>query len=137
MGQRVRDVMTPDPVVVPATAPLEEAARMMRDHDIGDVLVSRDGQLCGVVTDRDIVVRGLAEGNASARIGDICSRELIAVAPDDSVGDAVRLMSTHAIRRLPVIDNGKPAGMVSIGDLAKEADPDSVLADISAAPANN
>ena len=108
----------------------------MKESDIGDVLVSDDGKLCGVVTDRDIVVRGLAEGRASARLGDICSRELVTVPPDGEVDEAARLMSEHALRRLPVTDHGRPVGMVSIGDLAVEMDRDSVLADISAAPAN-
>jgi CBS domain-containing protein len=136
MAQSIREVMTPDPVTLPATATLEEAARCMKDEDIGDVLVVDNGVLRGIVTDRDIVIRGLAEGRASARLGDICSSELVALLPDDSVDDAVRLMREHAVRRLPVVEDGKPVGMVSIGDLAVERDRESALADISAAPAN-
>jgi CBS domain-containing protein len=136
MAQRIREVMTPDPVVLPATATLEEAARSMKEQDIGDVLVSESDTLCGVVTDRDIVVRGLAEGRTSARLGDICSRELVTMAPDDAVADADRLMREHAIRRLPVVENGKPVGILSIGDLVQEHDRDSALADISSAPAD-
>jgi CBS domain-containing protein len=136
MRQSIRDVMTPDPVVMPATSSLEDAARQMRDHDIGDVLVSNDGRICGLVTDRDIVVRGLAEGRASARLGDICTHELIAVRPDDDAETAVRVMGEHAIRRLPVVENDRAVGMVSLGDLAIELDPNTALADISAAPAD-
>jgi CBS domain-containing protein len=136
MAQSIREVMTPDPVTLPATASLEEAARRMKDEDIGDVLVVEGDVLRGIVTDRDIVIRGLAEGRASARLGDICSGELIALLPDDSVNDAVRLMREHAVRRLPIVEDGKPVGMVSIGDLALEHDRESALADISAAPAD-
>jgi CBS domain-containing protein len=138
MRQTIRDVMTPDPVTLPATTPLEEAARCMRDREIGDVLVSDDGSLCGVVTDRDIVVRGLADGRASARLGDICSRDLVSLSPDDGVDEAVRLMrQRRAIRRLPIVENGRAVGLVSIGDLAIERDADSALADISAAAPNS
>jgi CBS domain-containing protein len=137
MAQTIRDVMTPDPVTMPASSPLEEAARVMKERDIGDVLVTEADTLCGLVTDRDIVVRGLAEGRASARLGDICSKELIVLSPQDSLADAIRMMSEHAIRRLPVVENGQPVGVVSIGDLAVEHDRDSALGDISAAPANN
>jgi CBS domain-containing protein len=110
----------------------------MKQHDIGDVIVLDDSKVCGVVTDRDIVVRALAEGRdpATVKLGDICSRDLVSLAPTDSVEDAVRLMRERAIRRLPVLDKGRPVGMVSIGDLAVERDGDSVLADISVAPAN-
>jgi CBS domain-containing protein len=137
MPQTIRDVMTPDPVTMPASTSLEEAAKVMKDRDIGDVLVTEDDTLCGLVTDRDIVVRGMAEGRASARLGDICTKELVALSPQDSVAEAVRMMSEHAIRRLPVVENGEPVGIVSIGDLAVEHDRDSALGDISAAPANN
>jgi CBS domain-containing protein len=137
MRQSIRDVMTPDPVTLPATTSLEAAARCMRDREIGDVLVSDDGSLCGVVTDRDMVVRALAEGQADARLGDICSRDLVSLAPDADVDEAVRLMRERAIRRLPIVENGKAVGLVSIGDLAIERDADSALADISAAPPNS
>ena len=86
---------------------------------------------------RDIVVRGLAEGRASASLGDICTHELIAVRPDDDVEAAVRAMGEHAIRRLPVVENDEAVGMVSLGDLAIELDPNTALADISAAPADD
>lgn len=134
---QIRDVMSSDPVVLPASGSLEDAARAMKQRDIGDVLVSDDdGKLCGILTDRDIVVRGLADGRIGATLGDICSPEPVSVAPDAPIGDAVRLMGERAIRRLPVTDDGRPVGMVSLGDLAVERDRDSVLADISAAPAN-
>lgn len=112
----------------------------MRDQDIGDVIVLDDSQeLFGVVTDRDLAVRLIAEGRdpAGVTIGEVCSRDLQTLSVDDSVGDAVRLMSEKAIRRLPVIEDGRPVGIVSLGDLAATQDPESALADISAAPPNS
>jgi CBS domain-containing protein len=133
-----RDLMTPDPVTVPAEATLVEAARLMRDGDIGDVLVSRDGALLGIVTDRDIVVRGVADGldPRSTPVEHCCSSDLLVVEADDLVSDVVALVRDRAIRRVPVTDGGRLVGIISLGDLAREHDPDSALAEISAAPAN-
>ena len=140
MAQSIMEVMTTDPITIPQRASVQEAAQAMRDSDIGDVIVLDDSeQVCGIVTDRDIAVRFVAEGKdpAGTLLGEIYSRELQTLSPKDSVGDAVRLMSEKAIRRLPVVDEGKPVGIVAIGDLAATQDPDSALADISAAPPNN
>ena len=112
----------------------------MRDREIGDVLVVReDGSLCGLVTDRDLVVKGLAEGldANSAMIEEICSHNPVTLSSDQTVKDAVKLMREHDIRRLPVVDGGDLVGIVSLGDLAIEKDPGSALADISQAPPNN
>ena len=139
MAERIRDVMTPSPQTLPESTVVREAAEAMRANDIGDVIVVDDnGALTGILTDRDIVVRVVAEGRdpRATRIGDIASRELVAVSPDDPVDRAVQLMRERAIRRLPVVEQGKPVGIVSIGDLALYRDPDSALADISAAPPN-
>jgi CBS domain-containing protein len=103
------------------------------------VIVVEDEQLFGILTDRDIVVRVLAEGRdpETTPVGDICSRELTTVRPTDSVGDVVRVMREKAIRRLPVVEeSGEVIGIVSIGDVAVERDRHSALADISAAPPN-
>ncbi|MFI9363058.1 CBS domain-containing protein [Kitasatospora sp. NPDC053057] len=142
MTRKIKEIMTAAPVTVPRLASVRDAARWMRDTAIGDVLVSDDvsgeGRLCGLVTDRDLVVRVLAAGKDpdSTNVGDICTSELVSVAPDDDVGHAVDLMRRHALRRLPVVDDGRAVGVVSIGDLAMERDPDSALADISAADPN-
>jgi CBS domain-containing protein len=138
MAQLVRDVMTPNPVVLLATASLVEAALAMRDFDIGAVIVLDNNQVCGIVTDRDIVVRAIAVGNypATVKVGEICSRELTTVSPTDTVEDILRLMREKDIRRLPVVEGNHPVGIVSLGDLAIERDPESVLGDISAAPPN-
>jgi CBS domain-containing protein len=138
MAQQIRELMTPNPVALPGTASVHEAARAMRDADIGDVIVIENNQVCGIVTDRDIVVRTLAEARdpATTTLADICSHALLTVSPTDSVEEAVRLMRTHAIRRLPVVEGGQPVGIVSLGDLAVERDPGSALGDISSTPPN-
>jgi CBS domain-containing protein len=139
MTQTVREVMTADPVQLDSSAPLVEAARRMRDADIGDVIVMDGASMCGVVTDRDIVVRAIAEGKdpQSATLSEICSHDVVTVSADDSVERAIQLMRERAIRRLPVVEGGSPIGVVSIGDLAVERDEDSGLAEISAASPNN
>jgi signal-transduction protein with cAMP-binding, CBS, and nucleotidyltransferase domain len=138
MAQNIRDVMTAHPVTLQATASVVDAARAMRDSDIGDVIVVENGRICGIVTDRDIAIRGVAEGRdiSSLTLGDICSRQLTTLSPTDSVEDAVLLMREKALRRLPVVEGGKPVGIVSLGDLAVTQDPHSALGNISAAPAN-
>jgi len=138
MAQSILEVMTPDPVSLPADAPVVEAARRMKRADIGDVVVLDGDRVCGLITDRDIVVRALAEGRdpAATALGEICSRTVVALGPRDSVEDAVRLMREHAVRRLPVMDGARAIGIVSIGDLAIERDEASALADISAAAPN-
>jgi CBS domain-containing protein len=136
MGQKVKEVMTARPITLDKDASIADAARLMRDQGIGDVIVVDGEAAGGIVTDRDIVVRGVAEGADpnTTRLGQVVSSDLTAVAPDDPVDRAIELMRDKAIRRLPVIERGKPVGIVSIGDLAVERDPESVLADISEEP---
>ena len=138
MAKSVRDVMTANPVSLPADAPIREAARKMRDNDVGVVVVEKGGTLHGMVTDRDIVVRAVAEGkNAETTdLESICSKDVTALSPEQSEEDAIRMMREKAVRRLPVVENGKVIGIVSIGDLAVDKDPNSVLGQISAAPGN-
>ncbi|MFC4910859.1 CBS domain-containing protein [Actinomadura gamaensis] len=115
------DVMTARPRSLPRDATLHEAARLMRDEDIGGVLVTVAGRLCGMVTDRDIVVRALAEDRDPRIIslGEVCTADLATVRPDDDTATAVRLMRERAVRRLPVVDESRrPVGVVSLGDLA-------------------
>ena len=117
---------------------MRTAATQMRQADIGDVVVLKDGAVCGIVTDRDVVVRAVADGKDPDKttVGEVCSAQVVAVSPDDNEDDAVRIMREKAVRRLPVVDGGRPVGIVSIGDLAMERDQGSALADISAAPGN-
>lgn len=138
MAQNIRDVMTPNPTAMPAMATISDAARAMRDADVGAIVVLNQNQICGIVTDRDIVVRAVAEGRDPARasLGDICSQNLVTLSPSDTVEDAARLMADRAIRRIPVVEDGRPVGIVSLGDLAVERGDGSALEDISAAPPN-
>ncbi|MEV3988104.1 CBS domain-containing protein [Streptomyces sp. NPDC049837] len=138
MAQLVRDVMTPGVAAVRPDASLVEAAQLMRAQDIGDVLVADGDRLLGVVTDRDIALRAVADGADPLTVNavSVCTPDPVCVAPDDEVASAVDLMRRYAIRRLPVVEDGRPLGMVSIGDLAVSQDPHSALADISRAEPN-
>ena len=139
MARLVREAMTAEPICLTINTTVIEAAQQMRDYDIGDVLITENEQIQGVLTDRDIVIRALADGldPTQITIGEIASNHLITVGPDDPVTRAVELMRQHSIRRLPVCQDGRPVGIISIGDLALDWDPQSALADISAAPANH
>jgi CBS domain-containing protein len=138
MGQMVRDVMTKKPITLAASATILEAAKKMKEGDIGDILVTKGNQLCGIITDRDIVVRAIADGKDPARVtlDEVCSHEVTTVSPDDDVGKAVQLMRDKAIRRVPVMEKGLPVGIVSLGDLAQTLDRSSALGAISAKPPN-
>ncbi|AZM58572.1 MULTISPECIES: CBS domain-containing protein [unclassified Streptomyces] len=137
MTRRIRDVMSADTASVEPMTTVARAARLMREHDIGDVLVAYDCDLFGVLTDRDIVLRGVAEGHDPevTTVGALCTRPpLVTLDPEDTTDHAVELMRRHAVRRLPVVERGGcPVGMVSLGDLAATEDPHSALADISTA----
>jgi CBS domain-containing protein len=139
MTQTIREVMAKDPVTLPADATVMEAARCMRDRDIGDVIIIQGDRVAGILTDRDIVVRAVAEGRdpAVTKVSEVATMDVVTVSPDDSTDKAVKLMRERNIRRLPVVENGRPAGVITIGDLAMELDRNSALADISSAPPNN
>jgi CBS domain-containing protein len=138
MAQKIRDVMTPDPVTCTADDTVTAAARAMKDHAIGDVLILDGGKLCGVLTDRDIVVRVMAEGkDAGTPLREVCSREVVTLSPDDDADTAVRMITERAVRRIPIVEKDSVVGVVTIGDLAMERDARSALATLSAAPPNN
>ena len=135
----ISEVMTKDVVSFPSTATVVEAALSMRGADIGFVVVTTEDQPRGVITDRDIVVRVIAEGldPSETTLGDIASGEVVCLTPEHTAEDAARLMRQLAVRRLAVVDDrDRLVGVVSIGDLAVEKDPESALADISASPPN-
>jgi CBS domain-containing protein len=138
MPLSIREIMTANPIRLAANTPIRDAARAMRENDIGDVVVEKDGKLCGIVTDRDIVVRAVAEDKdlRNAKLESICSKDVTSLSPDQSDEDAVLLMKNKALRRLPVVENGKVIGIVSLGDLAIQKDRQSALGRISAASAN-
>jgi CBS domain-containing protein len=119
----IREVMTPSPQCVSPGDSIQNAARIMRDCDTGAVPVVENGRPVGIVTDRDIVVRAVAEGGQLNRaVGDIVSVDVICATPEMSTHEAADLMSEHQVRRLPVVENNRLVGIVSLGDLAvKEA----------------
>jgi len=132
MCARVRDVMTPGPIGVDYDQSIGEAARTMRDWGISTVLVVRDGALYGLVTDRDLVVRAVADAKGPDEpVGPLSSSDLIGVEAGADVAVAARLMRDHAVRRLPVLQDGQVTGIVSPGDLAIPVPPAAGLAAIT------
>jgi CBS domain-containing protein len=138
MAEQIRDVMTENLVALPVDATVVEASREMDRRDIGDVLVVDGERLVGMLTDRDIVVRAVAQGTDpnQIRVGDVATTDIQTLSPDADLGEAVAIMRQAAVRRVPVVDGERPVGIVSIGDLAIEVDEGSALADISAAEPN-
>ncbi|MFD0415300.1 CBS domain-containing protein [Streptomyces sp. NPDC127108] len=138
MAQHVRDIMTGAPAAVEPLTSVRDVARLMRDQDLGAVLVMEGDELRGLVSDRDLVVRVLGEGADPDRttVVSVCSEEVVTVGSDERLGLVVERMREHSIRRVPVVDGGKVVGIVALGDLAMERDPESALADISAARPN-
>jgi CBS domain-containing protein len=139
MARFIRDVMTKDPKSVEASATAHDAADLMRREDVGAVLVTSGGALQGILTDRDIVVRAVADGRDpdEVAVSDIYTRQPEAVSPDDPVEAAIRDMRSRGIRRMPVVEGDRPVGILTLGDLAVERDTDSALAEISAQDPNN
>jgi CBS domain-containing protein len=139
MGRTVEEVMTRDPRTVSPSDSIVDAARVMNEADIGDVIVAEGDEIKSIVTDRDIVVRAIAEGRdpQSTTVSDVCTPSVETIEPSASVDDALRKMREADIRRLPVVEDGRAVGIVSLGDLAVEREPDSTLADISAASPDN
>ncbi|KAB1139232.1 CBS domain-containing protein [Micromonospora sp. DT46] len=135
----VGEFMTTRLVTMDGNDTLIAAAQEMRDSAIGDVVVTDGDDVIGIVTDRDITVRGVAENMDpnSTPLNQITSKDVITVSQYDDAVAAADLMRTYAVRRLPVIDDGRLVGLVSMGDLAVEREPQSVLADISADEPNN
>jgi signal-transduction protein with cAMP-binding, CBS, and nucleotidyltransferase domain len=133
MDAKVRDVMTPGPIGVDYHQSVGEAARAMRDWGVGAILVVSNESLYGLVTDRDLVVRAVAEGRgADEPVGPLSSGNLIGVDADADVHEAMRLMRQHAVGRLPVLEDGQVAGIVSPGDLAMQDEPDLAFAQLTA-----
>jgi CBS domain-containing protein len=132
----VADVMTTGVESTTSTDALRDAARSMREGDFGSMPVVDDGRLVGMLTDRDIVVRGVAQGldPTTCRVGDVASREPVTVAPDQDLDDAIELMARHRVRRLPVVADGRLVGVVSQADVAlgaKESKTGKVVEEIS------
>jgi CBS domain-containing protein len=127
---KIRDVMTPNPRTVSPNDTIQTAARVMQSEDTGAVPVVDAGRVLALVTDRDIVVRVVAEGGpASTPVREVASQHVVCATPDMSTREASELMSEHQIRRLPVVENDRLVGIVSIGDLAVKEGKDSRTGD--------
>ena len=137
--RKVRDIMSAASACMAPGESVSAAARVMKRHRIGTVLVLTDGRLSGFLTDRDITVRVPAEDRdpRTTPIGDICSSHLVVLGPDDDLVLASRLVRDHAVRRIPVLQDGTPVGVVAVGDLALESGATSVLSGMSSAPPND
>jgi CBS domain-containing protein len=120
MAKSVREAMTPDPRSIGASASVVEAARMMREQHIGSLPVIEDERLVGMITDRDITTRVVAESAVpeATSVGDVYSRDLISVEPNKDLDEALKLMVHHQVRRLPVVEGGRLVGMVAQADIA-------------------
>jgi CBS domain-containing protein len=120
MAKSVRDAMTQDPRSIGASASVVEAARLMREQHIGSLPVTEDERLVGMITDRDIATRVVAESAVpeATSVGDVYSRDLISVEPDKDLDEALKLMVRHQVRRLPVVESGRLVGMVAQADIA-------------------
>ncbi|SFX45133.1 CBS domain-containing protein [Thermoactinomyces sp. DSM 45891] len=119
MSSPVREIMSTDLQVLSPDDNIYEAALMMRQKDVGIIPVCENGKICGVVTDRDLVIRGIAEKRPnSSQIGEVMSDELVTGSPDMTVDDVALLMADYQVRRLPIVENEMLVGVVSLGDLA-------------------
>lgn len=119
---QVKEVMTTRVVSVAPNSNVKDAAALMNKHNIGSVPVVDSGMVRGIITDRDIVLRCVAEGRDAnnLRVSDICSSGAISVKPVQSLSDAIHVMASEQVRRLPVVDDGKLVGMLSLADIARE-----------------
>ena len=120
MAKSIRDAMTEDPRSIGESESVVEAARLMRDEHIGSLPVTKGGQLVGMITDRDLTTRVVAEAAVpeATSVGDVYSRDLISVEPNNDLEEALQLMARHQVRRLPVVEHGRLVGMVAQADIA-------------------
>lgn len=118
---KIKEIMTTDVRSICANDSISEAVNIMKQLDIGSVPVLDDNILVGIITDRDIVLRGIAAGKSlEERVSSVMTKDITTVDPDTDVHKAADLMATKQIRRLPIVENGRLVGIVSIGDMAVE-----------------
>ena len=125
MSQNIRDIMTANPSTVEPDQSVVEAAKIMKQEDAGVVPVTENGRLTGMVTDRDIAIRVVAEGKdpQSTTVGEVASKNLVTIDPEQDLDEALRLMAQHQVRRLPVVEeDGRLVGVVAQADVAREGD---------------
>ena len=127
---KLRDVMTPNPRTLDANATVQDAARVMRDADTGVVPIVENGKPVGLITDRDIVVRAVADGAEPTRpVRELATDTLVTAEPDMSTGEAAALMGRHQVRRLLVCEGDRLVGVASIGDIAVKEGKDRRIGD--------
>jgi CBS domain-containing protein len=121
MGKSIREVMTSQVKACEPTATVVDAAKLMAQEDVGPIPIVEEGRLVGIVTDRDIVVNAVAKGTDvnTATVGDIASRDLVTISPDDDMNDALNLMAEKQVRRLPVVEGDRLVGIVAQADIAR------------------
>jgi CBS domain-containing protein len=125
MGHSIRDVMTSNPFTIDAEKPVAYAAKMMRDEDVGLAPIVEDDKLIGMLTDRDIAIRVVAEGRdpGQVKVRDVASKQVVTIDPQQDLDEALRIMAKHKVRRLPVVEeDGQLVGVVAQADIAREGD---------------
>jgi CBS domain-containing protein len=124
MAQTIREFMTENPRTVSPDQSIQDAAKIMRDEDTGVVPITDGETLTGVITDRDIAIRAIAEGrDGRTTVREIASQDLVTIDPQQNLDEALRLMAQHQVRRLPVVEeDGKLVGIVSQADVARHGD---------------
>jgi CBS domain-containing protein len=124
MAKTVKQLMTSDPCAIDVDKSVAYAAKMMRDEDVGLAPIVEGDQLVGTVTDRDIVLRVIAEGKnpESTMVREIASTNLVTVEPEQDLDEALSLMAKHQVRRLPVVEGRRLVGVVAQADVARQAD---------------
>jgi CBS domain-containing protein len=125
MGQSIRDVMTSNPCSIDADKSVAYAAKMMRDEDVGLAPIVEGDKLVGMLTDRDIAIRVVAEGKDPEQVKarDVASKQVVTIDPHQDLDEALRIMAKHQVRRLPVVEeDGKLVGVVAQADVAREGD---------------
>jgi CBS domain-containing protein len=136
MGTSIKEVMSSDVRTCEPDATVVDVAKVMAKEDVGPIPVVEGGRLVGLVTDRDLVVRVLAEGKdpETTKVGEVASRELVTVSPDEDLDQALKLLAQHQVRRLPVVEGDRVVGIVAQADIArlgKDAKTGEVVEEIS------
>ena len=125
MGQSIKDVMSSDPCTIDADKSVAYAAKMMRDEDVGLAPIVEDDKLIGMLTDRDIAIRVVAEERdpGQVKVRDVASKQVVTIDPQQDLDEALRIMAKHQVRRLPVVEeDGRLVGVVAQADIAREGD---------------
>jgi CBS domain-containing protein len=125
MGQSIRDVMTSDPCAIDADKSVAYAAKMMREEDVGLAPIVEGDKLVGMLTDRDITIRVVAEGRNpdQVKVSEVASKQVVTIDPQQDLDEALRIMAKHQVRRLPVVEeDGKLVGVVAQADIARKGD---------------